>query len=219
LRSKEDAHDYRYFPEPDLLTLVVSKEKIKELEISLPELPNKRMMRYLKDYGLSRFDAGLLIDNICRGMLFEEVVSLGASPKSAANWLNGDVARLLGERSVVLENTNLSKQGLFSLLRAIDKGMISNTAGKTVLEEIMFSQKTVDEVISEKGLVQVSDEDTLNKTVMKILSTNQKAVGEYKAGKTNVLGFLVGQCLRETRGKGNPSILKDLLVKAIDENA
>jgi aspartyl-tRNA(Asn)/glutamyl-tRNA(Gln) amidotransferase subunit B len=150
LRSKEDAHDYRYFPEPDLLTLVVSEEKINELEATLPELPNRRRMRYIKEYGLSGFDAGLLVDNIDRGELFERVVNLGAAPKITANWLNGDIARLLGERTACLENTYLDAQKLFELIKSIEQGAISSTAGKVVLEEIMFYRKCVEDVIWKK---------------------------------------------------------------------
>ena len=215
LRSKEDAQDYRYFPEPDLLTIVVPQEKVDALRAEQPELPNARCKRYMFENKLPRFDANLLVENRDRGDLFDAAAALGAPAKAAANWLNGDVARLLGERGLTLADTKLTAESLAEMIGAIEKKTISNTAGKTVIEEIMFSGKSVSEVISEKGLAQVSDTGALRAVVEEVLSKNEKAVGEYKAGKTNVIGFLVGQCMRATKGKGNPELLRKLLEELI----
>ena len=215
MRSKEDAQDYRYFPEPDLLTIVVPQEKVDALRAEQPELPNARCKRYMFENKLPRFDANLLVENRDRGDLFDAAAALGAPAKAAANWLNGDVARLLGERGLTLADTKLTAESLAEMIDAIEKKTISNTAGKTVIEEIMFSGKSVSEVISEKGLAQVSDTGALRAVVEEVLSKNEKAVGEYKAGKTNVIGFLVGQCMRATKGKGNPELLRKLLEELI----
>lgn len=215
LRSKEDAQDYRYFPEPDLLTIVVPEEHVAELKAGLPELPNARCKRYMHENNLPRFDANLLVENQDRGDLFDETIALGAPAKAVANWLNGDVARILGERNIVLADTKLTAKNLTDMVNAIEKKAISNTAGKTVIEEIMFNDTTVEKVIANKGLAQISDTSALKATVSEVLAANQKAVGEYKAGKTNVLGFLVGQCMRATKGKGNPELLREMLIELI----
>ena len=215
LRSKEDAQDYRYFPEPDLLTIVVPKEHVDELKASLPELPNARCKRYMAENNLPRFDANLLVENQDRGALFDETVILGVSAKAVANWLNGDVARILGERNIALADTKLTAKNLADMITAIENKAISNTAGKTVIEEIMFNDTTVEKVIADKGLAQISDTSALKAAVAEVLAANEKAVGEYKAGKTNVLGFLVGQCMRATKGKGNPEMLREMLLELI----
>ncbi len=215
LRSKEDAQDYRYFPEPDLLTIVVPEEHVAALKAALPELPNARCKRYMTDAKLPRFDANLLVENQDRGSLFDETIALGAPAKAVANWLNGDVARILGERNIALSDTKLTAKNLADMVLAIENKTISNTAGKTVIEEIMFNDTTVEKVIADKGLAQISDTSALKAAVAEVLAANEKAVGEYKAGKTNVLGFLVGQCMRATKGKGNPEMLKEMLIELI----
>lgn len=215
LRSKEDAQDYRYFPEPDLLTIVVPEAHVAELKAALPELPNARCLRYMNDAKLPRFDANLLVENQDRGAMFDEVIALGAPAKAVANWLNGDIARILGERNIALDDTKLTAKGLADMVKAIESKTISNTAGKTVIEEIMFNDVTVEQVIADKGLAQISDTSALKAAVAEVLVANEKAVGEYKAGKTNVLGFLVGQCMRATKGKGNPEMLREMLLELI----
>lgn len=215
LRSKEDAQDYRYFPDPDLITIVVPEQQVAALKASLPELPNARCKRYMNEAKLPRFDANLLVENQDRAAMFDETLALGAPAKALANWLNGDVARILGERNITLAETKLTAKSLADMVNAIEKKTISNTAGKTVIEEIMFNDVTVEKVISDKGLAQISDTSALKATVAEVIAANEKAIGEYKAGKTNVLGFLVGQCMRATKGKGNPEMLKDMLVELI----
>ena len=215
LRSKEDAQDYRYFPEPDLLTIVVPKAHVDELKASLPELPNARCKRYMAENSLPRFDANLLVENRVRGARVDGTGGLGVAAKAVANWLNGDVARILGERNIALADTKLTAKNLADMVAAIEKKTISNTAGKAVIEEIMFNDTTVEKVIADKGLAQISDTSALKAAVAEVLAANEKAVGEYKAGKTNVLGFLVGQCMRATKGKGNPEMLREMLLELI----
>jgi aspartyl-tRNA(Asn)/glutamyl-tRNA(Gln) amidotransferase subunit B len=208
MRTKEDAQDYRYFPEPDLGTIVVSPERIQALKDSLPELPHHRLLRFLADYGLPFADAELLVGSPDKALLFEAGVTGGASAKAAANWILGDVSRLLGERRCELSETLLTPEKLSAMIVLIDNGKISNTAGKAVLETVMFEDKTPEQVVRELGLAQVSDEQALEEIVRTVLDQNQKAAEDFRTGKSNALGFIVGQCMKMSRGKGNPAVLR-----------
>ncbi|MBC8545490.1 Asp-tRNA(Asn)/Glu-tRNA(Gln) amidotransferase subunit GatB [Clostridiaceae bacterium NSJ-31] len=216
LRSKEDAQDYRYFPEPDLLTIVVEQETVDRLKAELPELPNKKIKRYMEEYGLPHFDSNLLVENIATDRFFEQCIALGVCPpKAIANWLLGDVTRILHEKNIEITETSLTPEKLTDMIALITKGTISNTAGKTVLEEIIFSDKLPEDVVQEKGLAQVSDTSVLEEIAKSVLAANAKAVEDYKGGKTNVIGFLVGQCMRQSKGQGNPAVLKEIILKLI----
>ena len=215
LRSKEDAQDYRYFPDPDLLTIVVDEEHVEELRRSIPELPVHRLQRYLKDYGLPYFDSNLLVENVDKAEFFEKTASLGAAPKSVTNWLLGDVTKVLNEKNCLLSDTKLTPEKLAEMIALIDKKEISNNAGKTVLDEIIFSDKTPAQVVEEKGLRQISDSSFLEKVADEVLAANPKAVEDYKKGKTNVVGFLVGQCMRASKGQGNPTTLREIMEKKL----
>ncbi|WP_343252418.1 Asp-tRNA(Asn)/Glu-tRNA(Gln) amidotransferase subunit GatB [Ligaoa zhengdingensis] len=216
LRSKEDAQDYRYFPEPDLLTIVVEQETVDRLKAELPELPNKKIKRYMEEYGLPHFDSNLLVENIATDRFFEQCIALGVCPpKAIANWLLGDVTRILHEKNIEITETSLTPKKLTDMIALITKGTISNTAGKTVLEEIIFSDKLPEDVVQEKGLAQVSDSSVLEEIAKSVLAANAKAVEDYKGGKTNVIGFLVGQCMRQSKGQGNPAVLKEIILKLI----
>ena len=215
LRSKEDAQDYRYFPDPDLLTIVVDEEHVEELRRSIPELPVHRLQRYLKDYGLPYFDSNLLVENVDKAEFFEKTAALGAAPKSVTNWLLGDVTKVLNEKNCLLSDTKLTPEKLAEMIALIDKKEISNNAGKTVLDEIIFSDKTPAQVVEEKGLRQISDSSFLEKVADEVLAANPKAVEDYKKGKTNVVGFLVGQCMRASKGQGNPTTLREIMEKKL----
>ncbi len=217
MRSKEDAQDYRYFPEPDLTTIVLEEDYVKELKDSLPELPNKKTLRYMNEYGLPLFDANLLTENIEKARLFEECTSIGnCQPKNVSNWILGDISRILNERNIALSDTKISAQKICDMVSLIEKGTISNTAGKTVIEIIMFEDKTADDVVKEKGLAQISDTSALKTLAQEIISANPKTVEDYKNGKTNVIGFLVGQCMRASKGQGNPKILQEIILDIIN---
>ena len=219
MRSKEDAHDYRYFPEPDLLTIALEDSFVEELKNSIPELPAAKLLRYMNDYSLPYFDANLLVENLEKAKLFEECITDGrCQPKSIVNWLNGDVTRLLGERRCELSESKLTAKKLCDMVSMIEKNEISNTAGKTVIEEIMFSDKQASDVVKEKGLAQISDTSFLESVASQVINANLNVVTDYKGGKTNALGFLVGQCMKLSKGQGNPAILRDLLLKMIDEH-
>lgn len=216
LRSKEDAQDYRYFPEPDLGTLVVDQDQLDAWRASIPELPVAKLLRYMRELQLPHFDANLLAQSVEKATFFEAAVALGGcQPKSLSNWLLGDVSRILNEKSLTLADTRLTPQSLVAMVKLIEAQTISNTAGKTVLEEIIFSDKTPDQVVSEKGLAQISDTAALEAIVAQVLEANQKVVGDYRGGKSNALGFLVGQCMKLSKGQGNPGLMKELLLKAL----
>ncbi len=218
LRSKEDAHDYRYFPEPDLLTIVLDEEYVEGLKNELPELPNVKLARYMKELGLPRADADLLVDSVEKSKLFEETLAFGkCQSKNIANWILGDISKILNDGNKQLSDTALTPKNLAELIESIEKGTISNTAGKTVLDVIIAEDKNVAGVISEKGLAQISDTAALEEIVKEVLTANQKSVDDYKGGKTNAFGFLVGQCMKATKGKGNPGIIKDLITKYLNQ--
>ncbi|MEG0762353.1 MAG: Asp-tRNA(Asn)/Glu-tRNA(Gln) amidotransferase subunit GatB [Oscillospiraceae bacterium] len=218
MRSKEDAQDYRYFPEPDLLTFEVSEEHIAQLKNSIPELPVAKAQRYIKDYLLPRDDAMLLSLNKPRADFFDACADLKrCDARAIANWISGDIAKTLNERRVEIGDTKLTKENLVSMIELIENGTISNTAAKTVVEIILDENKSPKQIVEEKGLAQISDTSALNKIVDEILSANEKAVQDYKNGKTNVAGFLVGQCMKASKGQGNPAILREMVEKAIEK--
>ena len=217
LRSKEDAQDYRYFPEPDLKTIYVEESRLAELKASIPELPNDKLLRLMKQYKLPYFDANLMAENPDKADYFEAVAAQGkCQPKNISNWLLGDITRIINEKNLTLADTSLSAEKLADMLAMLEKGEISTTAGKTVLEEISFSEKTAAQVVEEKGLRQMNDTGALEQVVKDILAANPKVVEDYRGGKTNALGFLVGQCMRASKGKGNPNILREMLEKALN---
>ena len=218
LRTKEDAQDYRYFPDPDLLTFEISEAHVQELKASIPELPVAKALRYVKEYGLLPVDAQLLASNRARSEFFDSCVATGKCDKKLiCNWMIGDIAKILNERRIEITDTALTKESLTDMIALIEKGTISNTAAKTVLDVIIEKDVSPAEVVEEKGLAQISDSDALLTLVDEVLAQNAKAVADYKGGKTNVVGFLVGQCMKASKGKGNPAILREMLLSAIDK--
>ena len=218
MRSKEDAQDYRYFPDPDLLTFEVSEAHVQELKDSIPELPVAKTLRYVKDYGLVQVDAQLLASNMARSAFFDACVAMKkCDPKLISNWIIGDIAKILNERRIEIADTALTKENLTDMVSLIEKGVISNTAAKTVLDIIIEDDIAPAKVVEEKGLAQMNDTDALSAIVDEVLANNTKAVADYKSGKTNVVGFLVGQCMKASKGQGNPGILKEMVVAAIEK--
>ena len=216
MRTKEDAQDYRYFPDPDLLTYIIPEEKIEAIKASIPELPVPKTLRYMKEYGLSKSDAELLTRDKYVAEFFEDTLGRGGcSPKSVSNWILGDIFKVMNERHCGIQNLMLKPESLARMISLIEKKTISNAAGKTILEVIIDEDRDPDEIVKEKGLAQVSDTAALQAIVDKVLSENEKAVNDYKRGKTNVVGFLVGQCMKASRGQGNPGILKEMVIAAI----
>ncbi|MEG0615884.1 MAG: Asp-tRNA(Asn)/Glu-tRNA(Gln) amidotransferase subunit GatB, partial [Oscillospiraceae bacterium] len=211
MRSKEDAQDYRYFPEPDLLTIVVDKKRIAELKASIPELPNAKIARYINEFGLSQNDATLIAESIDKSKFFDECASVGkCSPKSICKWLISDIAKYLNETGKNIDETNLTPKRLCDLVEVIESGSISNASGKVVFEVIMSENKDPETIISEKGLSQNSDTSSLELLAKEVISQNEKSVADYKNGKTNALGFIVGQCMKASKGKANPGLMKEI---------
>lgn len=216
LRSKEDAHDYRYFPEPDLLTIVLDDDYVAKIKASIPELPNVKIARYVSEYSLSQVDATMLVDVIEKSKLFEDSISLNqCSPKIICNWILSDISKYLNEKDVELHDTNITADKLVELLELIEKSAISNSTAKTVFDEMLTCDKTPKQIVEEKGLVQNSNQDELEAVVKAILENNSKSVEDYNNGKTNAFGFLLGQCMKATKGQGNPVIMKEILTKLI----
>lgn len=217
LRTKEDAQDYRYFPEPDLTTIYVPMEKVEALKASIPELPNAKIRRYVKELGLSMTDAQLIAENLPRCRLFDECVALGGcSAKNISNWVLADVSKYMNDTGKDIAETNLTAEKLVKIISLIEQNKISNSSGKIIFEEILANDADIDTVINEKGLAQISDDSAIEKIVNDVLAANQKSIDDYKNGKTNALGCLVGQCMKASKGQANPAKCKELVLKALE---
>lgn len=218
MRSKEDAQDYRYFPEPDLLTIVIDKNRIEKLKSEIPELPNKKLVRYVKQFGLSQKDASFISEDIEKSRLFDECVSDNAAiAKSVSNWILSDVAKYCNETGKKISETKLTAEKLLYIIKLISDGKISNSAGKTIFEIIIDEDRDIDEIIKEKSLAQVSDSSALEAIADEVIANNEKSVNDYKGGKTNALGYLVGQCMKASRGQANPGMMKEIILKKLED--
>lgn len=216
MRTKEDAQDYRYFPEGDLTSLCVTEEKISLLKDSLPELPLAKTLRFLKSYNIPLYDANLLVENPDKAQFFERCCELlPGREKQLSNWILSDITRILNEKDITLADSALTPESLCEMVGLIDNGTISGNAGKTVIEIIMAEDRSVADIVSEKGLAQISDTSALEEIAKEVLAANEKAAAQYREGKTNVLGFLVGQCMKASKGKGNPAVLSEILSKLL----
>ncbi len=217
MRTKEEAHDYRYFPEPDLVPVVVGKEWIEELRARLPELPDEKRHRFISQYGLPEYDADLLTAERPLAEWFEEAVRSGGEPKAVSNWMMVELLRLLNERSIAVEQCPLRPQQLVEMLALIKDGTISGKIAKTVFEEMFATGKSARQVVQEKGLVQISDEEALLRIVKEVLEGSPREVERYRAGEAKLLGFFVGQVMRATKGKANPKLVNELLRRELSQ--
>lgn len=215
MRSKEEAHDYRYFPDPDLVPLQISDKWIEELRKTVPELPAARHKRFLTDYGLPESDAGLLTSSKSLGDYFEACVKLYDQPKQVSNWTMGELLRELNKSGADASASLVSPERLVSLLQLVDKGTISLKAARDIFPELYASGKTPEQIVQEKGLTQVSDEGSLAKVIDEVVEKNPTQVAQYKSGKEQVLGFLVGQVMKASGGKANPGKVNELLKKRL----
>ncbi|MDI6709659.1 MAG: Asp-tRNA(Asn)/Glu-tRNA(Gln) amidotransferase subunit GatB [Bacillota bacterium] len=216
MRSKEEAHDYRYFPEPDLPPLVISPSWVEAVRRELPELPDERRQRHIREFGLSAYDAGVLTATKEMADYYEECVRIYPQPKTVANWVMGELARLLNASGDEIATCPVQPAQLADLLRTIDAGTISGKIAKTVFEEMYATGKSAQEIVAEKGLTQITDESALAAVVDQVVAANPKSVNDYRGGKTNALGFLVGQVMKATRGKANPALVNKLLREKLD---
>jgi aspartyl-tRNA(Asn)/glutamyl-tRNA(Gln) amidotransferase subunit B len=211
MRSKEEAHDYRYFPEPDLPPLLVDEARIARVRASMPELPEARRLRFVTAYGLPAYDAGVLTQSSEIADYFEAVAEASGNAKAASNWVMGELLRTLKERGAALADIALTPAGLAGLVGLIDKGTISSTIAKDVFAKMVESGESADAIVSREGLAQNSDEDALVVIVREVVSRNADAVAQYRAGKTQTFGFLVGQVMKQSGGKANPTLASQLL--------
>ena len=215
MRDKEDAQDYRYFPEPDLVPIHLSKEYIQQIKESLPEMPESRKERYIKDFGLPEYDSNILTSSKYLSILFEGAEKICKNAKAVSNWIMSDITRILNEKELEPENIPFKAEDLGNLVVLIDKGTISSKIAKQVLEEMFENPKTPEEIIKEKGLIQISDEGQIKQVVEKILQANPQSIADYKAGRDRALGFLVGQAMKETKGKANPQMLNKMFLEEL----
>ena len=217
MRDKEDAQDYRYFPEPDLVAIRLSDEYIENIRKNLPEMPESRRERYMSDFKLSEKDARLLTASKYLSNMFEAAERICGNAKAVANWLLSDISRILNEKEQEADSIPFTAEQLAKLVELIDKGTISSAIGKKVVEELFENPREPEEIIKEKGWIQISDEGAIKEVVAKILEANPQSIADYKAGKDRALGFLVGQAMKETKGKANPQMLNKMFLEELDK--
>ncbi len=215
MRSKEEAHDYRYFPDPDLVPLVIDEQWIEQIRAGLPELPRQRRQRFIEQYGLPEYDADVLTATRQMADYFEAAVQLHNQPKSVSNWIMGDILRTLADARDIA-GFIVTPAHLAAMIALIDKGTISGKIAKKVFEQMAETGKMPEALVQEQGLVQVSDTGELEKAVQAVLDANPQMVDDFRSGKDKVFGFLMGQVMKSTKGKGNPQILNDILRKKLE---
>lgn len=215
MRSKENAHDYRYMPEPDLPPIVTSEETIEKYRSELPELPDARSARLEKEYGLSDYDAGIITSSRAMAEYFDAVVATGADPKLAANWIMGDLAKNLNEDGIDITKSPVSAERLGKMIGLIMKDTISGKIAKKVFKEMWTNEDEPEKIVKDKGLVQITDTGAIEAAVDAAIAANPKAVEEYKGGKKKAIGALVGQVMKATRGKANPQMVNKMLAEKL----
>ncbi len=217
MRNKEDSQDYRYFPEPDLVAIKLSDEYIENIRKELPEMPESRRERYMNKYGLSEKDSNSITASKYLSDFFEKAGEIANDYKSVCNWLNSDIARILNEKEMEPEEIPFTAEELAEMVTLINKGTISTSIGKKVLDELFENPKSPSKIIEEKGWVQISDEGAIKEVVLKVLAENAQSVADYKAGKDRALGFLVGQAMKQTKGKANPKMLNEMFLSELNK--
>ncbi len=215
MRSKEEAHDYRYFPDPDLVPVVIDDDWIEAVRATLPELPLERRERFVRDYQIPAYDAGVLTAIRALADYYEEVVRLSGEPKIASNWVMGDVLRFLNEEKKEIGACPIAPAALAELINLIKAGTISGKMAKEVIEEMYRTGAAPGAIIKEKGLVQITDEGALAAAISEVIAKNPAQLAQYRAGKEKVFGFFVGQVMKATQGKANPQLINDLLKKML----
>jgi aspartyl-tRNA(Asn)/glutamyl-tRNA(Gln) amidotransferase subunit B len=217
MRTKEETHDYRYFPEPDLVPLTLSREVIDLARAELPELPCARKKRFIEEYGLPEYDAGVLTSARDFADFFEETAKLCGNPKTASNWMMGEVRSRLKATDVPLAETRLTPPRLAEMISLIQKGTISGSIAKSLLEELLVSDEAPQTIVLRRGWAQISGDEVLRPVILEILESNADCVDEYLSGKEKILGFLVGQVMKRTKGTANPGAINALMREEIEK--
>ena len=217
MRDKEDAQDYRYFPEPDLVAIKLSDEYIENVKNNLPELPESRKERYLNEYKMTEKETGIIVASKYLSDLFEKASEICGNRKAVSNWIISDISRILNEKELEPSEIPFTAEHLAHLVMLIDKGTISSSIGKKVIEELFENPREPEVIVKEKGWIQISDEGEIKKVVLEVLQNNPQSVADFKAGKDRALGFLVGQAMKATKGKANPQMLNKMFVEEINK--
>ncbi len=215
MRTKEEAHDYRYFPEPDLVPIIVEQTWVEEIKKSLPELPDVKRERFVSQYELPEHDADLLTAEKSLADWYEDAVRLGGHPKTVSNWVMVELMKLLNEENKSIEECHLKPKQLADMLKLMDKGTISGKIAKTVFEEMYKTGKNAKVIVEEKGLVQISDVGAIEKAIDEVIAKHSKEVKRFKSGEEKLIGFFVGQVMKLTKGKANPQMVNELLRKKL----
>ena len=210
MRGKEDAHDYRYFPEPDLMPLKISREWVQEIKDKMPELPQQKRERYMS-LGLSEYDASVIVEQMGLALFFDKVLELGASPKIAVNFIMGEIAAYLKEEKLEITDTKLTPENLVELISLIEKNTISNNIGKQIITDMMKDGTSASKIVEDRGLSQISDTSAIKDIAQKVVEAHPNEVSAYKNGKVQLLGFFVGQVMKETKGRANPKAVNEIL--------
>ncbi len=211
MRGKEEAHDYRYFPEPDLVPFTVSRETTSVIGSGLPELPRERKIRFMKDYQLSDYDAGILVQDKKMAQFFEDCVIGGVEAKQVANWIHSELLGTMNAQGISWQSLSLKPSDLAGLIKLIESGKISGKIAKEILPQMINAGKSAQKIVEEKGLAQVSDEGVLEGLVDSVIASNPRSVEDFKNGKKKSLGFLMGQIMKESKGKANPQLVNKIL--------
>jgi aspartyl-tRNA(Asn)/glutamyl-tRNA(Gln) amidotransferase subunit B len=216
MRSKEEAHDYRYFPDPDLVRLHIDEEWRARVHASIPELPDARQMRYVQQFGLSSYDAGVLTASMKLANFFEASLGYTSDAKASANWIMGELLGYLNANNLELDDVKITGQGLGEMIQLIEKGTISSKIAKTVFKGLLETGKSPQQIVEEQGLVQISDESAILAVVDSVIAANPQSVEDFRNGKDKAIGFLVGQVMKETKGKANPGLVNKLLTDRLN---
>ena len=217
MRSKEEAHDYRYFPEPDLLPLVVDARRVETVRHTLPELPEARRQRFIAAYGLPEYDAGVLTQSAELAGYFEQVAAEAGNPKAASNWVMGELLRTLKEHGTSITEVPLSPRALAGLVRLVDRGALSSSLAKDVFAKMYDSGRSAEDIVAADGLAQIDDETAVLALVRDVMARHSDAVAQYRAGKNATFGFLVGQVMKGSGGKANPKLANQLLKRELEK--
>lgn len=215
MRSKEESHDYRYFPDPDLVPVVVTKDMIDSIKKTLPEMPDKVLAKLISDYNLPEYDASVLVSSKELSDFFFETSKLTKNYKAISNWIQTEIMRVMNEKDCLINEVGISPAHLSELITLVDENVISLKIAKSLFDDILKEKRSPRELVKEKGLVQIADEGALEEVVKKVLSASPKEVERYKNGETKLIGFFVGQIMKETKGKANPKIVNELLTKLL----